>query len=1412
MACAFPPQVFKAFKIYETHRKCRGEWDIGDAVFHIFRRVMIRRGRDGLGSLGFDGRPVTCLLSDETQDLSLLQILLFFVVCPDRKAFSFAYDPAQCITQGRVFQRARLNDLWYNFWTGLDEHEQEQERLLALAEAELQAVDGDVEGDVVGMRAAGIRNLPRPGLQVDIDCSPDLVNNVVADQRKKPAAAIKASGLKPVDVLLNRNFRCSQSILDIAQTLVDVVQKYDVNARDCLGLERSYDCGERPTFVCGADIGPTEFKQALLCAGSEGLRKLDVEAMSSSVVEQASKEKKKPSVLTLFGADQVILVGNEEEKERVENLFGVDAILVLIIGEAKGLEFNDGIVWNLISRLREDGDREEKQAAFLLKFLRTLIGATPDAAMEKAIDAIEKETKLADVVRSSAKFSDLFSARLKELIVAVTRMKRRLIFYEESANSSAVNVFQFLFHGAAKVGIPVSRRVREVPVSRRRALVLPLVNLVLSKQHLSTTSTVVGFPRQSSRNEYVKKAHELAANDNFRAAAIAYRQVGDELNANFMRAAQLKLDADDIGLDEQRLSENCKKLRKKLLQEAADLYAEISQAAYGDLKRRALLHAAELLRSRELGRYEQAAGLYEELGSKVCAGECWRSARKFRNAGESFWAAAVEGAGEESSSSAGALSSGAGASSSVVVARPAIGGGFGCGLAGGLGSVLEQDGLVVERTGTLDPLDEGGDFDSPMGLGGSMVAPVFGSANRSVLAERALKTFLEGRLHAEAMQCATDPVLALAVGDQNARRLRSSNAEQVIIATKDGPLIRVCLKTLFELKKDEFEDFLEDCDQSFPEVTKHVPDFFHSIGDLEGAAVYSERAGDIQRALDFARRFKGAERSAKLARFLLLSVWEAFNSGKLNSTLLLPSTQVLLQQPRLKTARSDCEIYQLLSVIRSVKDVRKLLKGCDDLVEVVLRGSDEDESSSDGPSPLALVRAMVILHEAVTKSTIANGLAQGGTSALHLALGKLLVVALHGSGSERLGLATARARLSEGVAQKSDLRALMRYDFMARNADDAFRNETTGGTPDDGAGASSGPLVSFFRLSQKKAEATLHRSAEDFHQHARREYLRAEVTIIERFLRIGERLRRFLQNPCPQQMIHGFCHFLNDGGCPHKHVIDIGEMSDAIKSEDFEALPSVSEMQRQWQLNFLSDGSSRDFERVSAEIFAGSDSVVRRASSSWCSTPLFDVRRTPVFFWLEDILDKADRCGRLSEDIIEEAAAEASLVARASIGFSTAILGPLVAVSPSSEMLKTTYYCCQYEKGGSVSRLRVFGPSALITSLYAVAPILRTLIALPDYETAMAIEDSSALLSSHMDVRKRLDVLQQVATDLFDPIVFVKGKRRDQLKQLGAHTYHSPCVFAIYCVYFVVLRACSAASVSVCLFVYIMFIRRGHPS
>ena len=120
---------------------------------------------------------------------------------------------------------------------------------------------------------------------------------------------------------LTINFRAHSGILRLASSVTDLLKCYFPNSFDHEGLqcEQGLQKGPNPVFI--RPCTPTDLAMAL--AGNKQAKTID------------------------FGANQAILVRNQEAKERLPE--ELKAAIVLTIFESKGLEFNDVILHNFFT-------------------------------------------------------------------------------------------------------------------------------------------------------------------------------------------------------------------------------------------------------------------------------------------------------------------------------------------------------------------------------------------------------------------------------------------------------------------------------------------------------------------------------------------------------------------------------------------------------------------------------------------------------------------------------------------------------------------------------------------------------------------------------------------------------------------------------------------------------------------------------------------------------------------------------------------------------------------------------------------------------------------------------------------------------------------------------------------------------
>ncbi|RUS29895.1 AAA domain-containing protein [Jimgerdemannia flammicorona] len=97
-------EIYRLFLKYETKKRGKRDWDVGDLTSHIFLELANTRYR---------GRIIDYIYVDEVQDLTPAQIAIFKYVCRDRCGFVFAGDTAQTISAGVGFRFQSVRDLFY---------------------------------------------------------------------------------------------------------------------------------------------------------------------------------------------------------------------------------------------------------------------------------------------------------------------------------------------------------------------------------------------------------------------------------------------------------------------------------------------------------------------------------------------------------------------------------------------------------------------------------------------------------------------------------------------------------------------------------------------------------------------------------------------------------------------------------------------------------------------------------------------------------------------------------------------------------------------------------------------------------------------------------------------------------------------------------------------------------------------------------------------------------------------------------------------------------------------------------------------------------------------------------------------------------------------------------------------------
>ncbi|XP_071715755.1 uncharacterized protein [Rutidosis leptorrhynchoides] len=202
----------------------------------------------------------------------------------------------------------------------------------------------------------------------------------------------QAKGLVSEIFQLKQNFRTHAGVLDLAQSVIELLYRYFAHSIDILEPETSLISGEAPVLL---ESGNDENAIVTIFGGSGT-------GSGGEIVG--------------FGAEQVILVRDDNAKTEICEYVGKNA-LVLTIVECKGLEFQDVLLYNFF-------------------------GTSPLKDQWRVIYEYMKERDWLDekLPQSFPNFSEsrhsVLCSELKQLYVAITRTRQRLWICENKEELS----------------------------------------------------------------------------------------------------------------------------------------------------------------------------------------------------------------------------------------------------------------------------------------------------------------------------------------------------------------------------------------------------------------------------------------------------------------------------------------------------------------------------------------------------------------------------------------------------------------------------------------------------------------------------------------------------------------------------------------------------------------------------------------------------------------------------------------------------------------------------------------------------------------------------------------------------------------------------------------------------------------
>ncbi|RIA95504.1 hypothetical protein C1645_480447 [Glomus cerebriforme] len=258
----------------------------------------------------------------------------------------------------------------------------------------------------------------------------------------------------PKQFELNINYRSHNGILQLASSVIDLIHRFFPDSIDQLSRERSEVGGPRPIFFKGFRAETFLF---------------DVFSVDEHMANCSE-----------FGSEQVIIVRDEKAKKRVGKVG-----IVMTVFEAKGMEFNDVLLYNFFT---------DSPAG--LKW-RVILSALDDYS--KGIQTFSHEKHY------------ILSSELKYLYVAITRARQHLWIFDENPEfSDPIRIFWD--HDG-------------------------LVKVIQSLEEISALPTLV---KKSSSHEWNRKGKMFFERRQYELAIFCFNKSGNEVGLKLANAYNLQ--------------------------------------------------------------------------------------------------------------------------------------------------------------------------------------------------------------------------------------------------------------------------------------------------------------------------------------------------------------------------------------------------------------------------------------------------------------------------------------------------------------------------------------------------------------------------------------------------------------------------------------------------------------------------------------------------------------------------------------------------------------------------------------------------------------------------------------------------------------------------------------------------------
>ncbi|XP_052214395.1 TPR and ankyrin repeat-containing protein 1-like isoform X2 [Dreissena polymorpha] len=370
---------------------------------------------------------------------------------------------------------------------------------------------------------------------------------------------------------LTHNYRSHAGILSLATSILELMVEFFPDSFDRLRPDQGLFNGPRPILLESCSFGDL----AVLLRGNR---------RKTSHIE--------------FGAHQAILVVNDAARDSIPEELRLG--LILTIYEAKGLEFDDVLLYNFFK-----DSQASKEWRVVTDYLDRLVMVQNESAIVSSgnLVTLDQEILESSTRPRPLKFDSnqhkVLNSELKHLYTALTRARVNVWIFDEDRENRAP-MFEYF---------------------KARKLVKHLEVQEINETSLSETV----FAEKSSPADWLRRGEDFMRHSLYTVAAKCFGMGGDHEREKVALAHGQALLAS-------RLKDKPRQMRDEFLH-AAELYLECNKPPKAALclqnaKERGL--AAELFE--KLGQYDRAADIYKKMKLPLDSSRCYEQNGNFNEA------------------------------------------------------------------------------------------------------------------------------------------------------------------------------------------------------------------------------------------------------------------------------------------------------------------------------------------------------------------------------------------------------------------------------------------------------------------------------------------------------------------------------------------------------------------------------------------------------------------------------------------------------------------------------------------------------------------------------------------------------------------------------------------------------------